>query len=184
MVLNYILVGCPCYFNCMHACMQTRHPIRANAMEPIEFLRLCQNFGLTPTFAKLDETKSTRWKQSLSQFVQNVTLEELRLKANKNATLKKQIIDVYDEIRQTCSLFRYLCILKTIVDLRNKQYHNVMRDHVSKIPRLMRREVDVDEHIQNISSYDFSFFQKLVLCRGLTSPLWMSKPILKKPTGN
>ena len=31
----------------------------------------------------------------------------------------------------------------------------------------MRREVDVDEHIQNISSYDLSFFQKLVLCRGL-----------------
>ena len=42
-----------------------------------------------------------------------------------------------------------------------------MRDHVSKIARLMRREVDVDEHIQNISSYDVSFFQKLVLCRGL-----------------
>ena len=31
----------------------------------------------------------------------------------------------------------------------------------------MRREVDVDEHIQNISSYDLSSFQKLVLCRGL-----------------
>jgi len=28
-------------------------------------------------------------------------------------------------------------------------------------------EVDVDERIQNISSYDLSFFQKLVLCRGL-----------------
>ena len=61
--------------------------------------------------------KSNKWKQSSSQFVQNVILEELRLKANKNATLKKQIIDVYDGIRQTCPLFRYLCILKTIVDL-------------------------------------------------------------------
>ena len=28
----------------------------------IEFLRLCQNFGLTPTFAKLDETKANKWK--------------------------------------------------------------------------------------------------------------------------
>ena len=28
-------------------------------------------------------------------------------------------------------------------------------------------EVDVDEHISNISSHELSFFQKLVLCRGL-----------------
>ena len=28
-------------------------------------------------------------------------------------------------------------------------------------------EIDVDEHILNISSYELSFFQKLVLCRGL-----------------
>ena len=29
------------------------------------------------------------------------------------------------------------------------------------------KETDVDEHIHNISSYKHSFFQKLVLCRGL-----------------
>ena len=29
----------------------------------IEFLRLCQNFGLTPTFAKIDETKSKKWNE-------------------------------------------------------------------------------------------------------------------------
>ena len=34
----------------------------------IEFLRLCQNFGLTPTFAKLDETKANKWKQSSERF--------------------------------------------------------------------------------------------------------------------
>ena len=36
-----------------------------------------------------------------------------------------------------------------------------------KIERLLYKETDVDEHIQNISSHDLSFFQKLVLCRGL-----------------
>ena len=133
----------------------------------IEFLRLCQNFGVTPTFTKVDETKSNKWRQSSTQFAQNVILEELRLKSNKNAALKKQIADVYDEIRQNCSSFRYLCVLKTIVDLRKKQYHKLMSDHVSKIARLIQRDVDVDEHIQNISSYKLSFFQKLVLCRGL-----------------
>ena len=133
----------------------------------IEFLRLCQNFGVAPTFTKVDETKSNKWRQSSTQFAQNVILEELRLKSNKNAALKKQIADVFDEIRQNCSSFRYLCVLKTIVDLRKKQYQKLMSDHVSKIARLIQRDVDVDEHIQNISSYKLSFFQKLVLCRGL-----------------
>jgi len=32
---------------------------------------------------------------------------------------------------------------------------------------LLSKEKDVDEHITNISSYKLSFFQKLVLCRGL-----------------
>ncbi|KAL9980400.1 hypothetical protein ACROYT_G008988, partial [Oculina patagonica] len=39
--------------------------------------------------------------------------------------------------------------------------------HVSKIARMLRRDVDVDEHILNISSHQLTFFQKLVLCRGL-----------------
>ena len=33
--------------------------------------------------------------------------------------------------------------------------------------RLLYKETDVDEHIHNISSYELSFFQKLVLCWGL-----------------
>ena len=39
--------------------------------------------------------------------------------------------------------------------------------HTRKISRLLNTEVDVDEHITNISSHELSFFQKLVLCRGL-----------------
>ena len=42
-----------------------------------------------------------------------------------------------------------------------------MSTHTKKIARLLYKETGVDEHIQNISSYDLSFFQKLVLCRGL-----------------
>ena len=69
----------------------------------IEFLRLCQNFSLTPTFAKVNETTSTKWKQSSKQFAENVIIEELRLKSRQNVALKKQINEIYDEIRQTCS---------------------------------------------------------------------------------
>ena len=57
--------------------------------------------------------------------------------------------------------------MKTIVLLRKKQYNKMMSGHISKIARMLRRDVDVDEHILNISSHQLTFFQKLVLCRGL-----------------
>ena len=91
----------------------------------IEFLRLCQNFGLTPTFAKLDETKTNKWKQPSERFTENVIAEELRAKLQQTASLKKQLSEVYSEIRQKCSFFRYLCILKTIALLRKKHYQKM-----------------------------------------------------------
>ena len=138
-----------------------------NCYGAIEFLRLCQNFGLTPTFTKIDEAKSNKWKQSSKQFAENVIQEELRIKFRPNEALKKQVNEIYDEIRRKCSSFRYLYILKTMVLLRKKQYHKMMSGHISKIARMLRRDVDVDEHILNISSHQLTFFQKLVLCRGL-----------------
>ena len=65
----------------------------------IEFLRLCQNLGLTPTFAKINKAKSNKWKQSSKQFAENVIQEELRIKFRQNETLKKQVNEIYDEIR-------------------------------------------------------------------------------------
>ena len=43
----------------------------------------------------------------------------------------------------------------------------MMSGHINKIMKLLNKDHDVDKHIQNISSYKLSFFQKLVLCRGL-----------------
>ena len=60
----------------------------------IEFLRLCQNFGLTPTFTKIDEAKSNKWKQSSKQFAENVIQEELRIKFRQNEALKKQVNEI------------------------------------------------------------------------------------------
>ena len=42
-----------------------------------------------------------------------------------------------------------------------------MSGHINKIMKLLNKNHDVEKHIQNISSYKLSFFQKLVLCRGL-----------------
>ena len=89
------------------------------------------------------------------------------MKSRQNVALKKQINEIYDEIRQKCSSIRYLYILKTIVLLRKKQYDKLTSGHISKIAWMLRRDVDVKEHILNISSHQLTFFQKLVLCRGL-----------------
>ena len=51
--------------------------------------------------------------------------------------------------------------------LRRKFQQEVIDTHTRKIARLLYRETDIDEHIISISSYQLSFFQKLVLCRGL-----------------
>ena len=59
------------------------------------------------------------------------------------------------------------CIMKTMVLLCKKQYHKMERGHISKIAQMLRRDVNVDKHILNISSHRLTFFQKLVLCRGL-----------------
>ena len=157
----------------------------------IEFLRLCQNFGLTPTFTKIDETKSKKWKQSSKQSAENVIHEELRMKSRQNVALKKQINEIYDEIRQKCSSIRYLYILKTIVLLRKKKCDKMMSGHISKIARMLRRDVDVEEHILNISSHQLISSRNSYCAEVLSSPflrtrylLWRSKPILKRPTGN
>ena len=46
----------------------------------IEFLKLCQNFDLTPTFAKVDKDKRSKWKSSSENFSRNVIKEELNQK--------------------------------------------------------------------------------------------------------
>ena len=35
---------------------------QVNCETAVEFLKLCQNFNLTPTFARVDETKANKWR--------------------------------------------------------------------------------------------------------------------------
>ena len=43
----------------------------------------------------------------------------------------------------------------------------MMKSHVSKTFHLSSTKFDVNEHINNMSWYRLSFFEKLVICRGL-----------------
>ena len=144
---------------------------QVNCEIAVEFLKLCQNFDLTPTFARVDKTKSEKWSRSSTDFERNVIAEELRQRTKQVAELRKEISDAYQEIEEKCSPLRFICILKPIVTLRNEQYQQLMSVHTKKISRLLAAETNIDEHITNISSYRLSFFQKLVLCRGLNFSL-------------
>ena len=104
-----------------------------NCADAIEFLQLCKSFYLTPTFAKVDSTKSSKWSESSKKITSNVVTEELKSKTKQNTELKREIVLIYDEIRQSCSYFRYLCILKIMSQLRNKQFDRVMKSHSNKI---------------------------------------------------
>ena len=73
---------------------------------------------------------------------------------------------IYAEIRETCSLLRNMRISRTMTTLRKNLYQEVMTGHIKKTAKLVYKKFDVEEHINNISTYQLSFFQKLVLCRG------------------
>ena len=85
----------------------------------------------------------------------------------KNLRLKKELGEIYSEIGEQCSSFRYLCILYIIDNLRKRQFQEIANGHAKKIARLLHKKLYVDKHITNISSYRLSFFEKLTLCRGL-----------------
>ena len=74
-----------------------------------------------------------------------------------------------------------------------------MRCRVSKISRLILKKFDVDQHINNMSSYQLLLFEKLVICRGLKFSLpqkassieilasfekgfWKAVPLIQDPT--
>lgn len=58
-------------------------------------------------------------------------------------------------------------ILRTLVTLRKNQHDEMMRSLINKISRWISKKFDVNEHINNISSYRLSFLEKLIICRGL-----------------
>ena len=144
---------------------------QVNCETAIEFLKLCQNLELTPTFAKVDQTKSKKWTRSARTFEENVVTEELLQKTKRLTELREEINEVYNEIREKCPPLLFACILRTIVTLRKEQYLQAMNGHTKKISRLLNNNTDINEHIKNLSSYRLSFFQKLALCRGLDFPL-------------
>lgn len=136
-----------------------------NCKTAFEFLKLCQNLELTPTFAKVDQTKSKKWKRSAKTFEENV-VTEIHQKTKRLTNFRKEGDKVYNEISEKCPPLRIACIMRMIT-LRKEQCLQSMNGHTKKILRLSNNNADIDKHIQNLSSYKLPFFQKLALYHGL-----------------
>ena len=133
----------------------------------IEFIRLCQSFGVTPTFAKVDSTKVNKWAKSSSNFQKEVIEEELQGKLTLSKHLKAETATLIDEIRNEFSLFCFKVIMRILRILQKSQFQFMMQNLSKKLSRLLYKNIDVDEHITNLSSYHLTFFEKLILRRGL-----------------
>ena len=72
-----------------------------NCNGSIEFLRLCEDFDLTPTFAKVDQDERRKWKHSSEIYTKNFLAEELRHKKLLRESLKLEVNTIYYEIRKT-----------------------------------------------------------------------------------
>ena len=94
--------------------------------------------------------------------------KELRSKLTQLKHLREEVQNAYKDVRKKCCLLRFVTIARTLRILRNNQYIEMMKfQYVNKIAHLISKKFDVNEHINNMSSYRLSFFEKLILCRGL-----------------
>ena len=122
----------------------------------------------------------------------------MRSKLSHLSYLKEEVRNAHKNIREECSFIRYIAIKRTLNTLRQNQYDEMMNSHVGKISRLLSKKFDVNEHINNMSSYRLSFFEKPVICRGLKFSLaqkvapaeikanfekayWKVEPLLEDP---
>ena len=85
----------------------------------IEFLRLCLNFGVTPTFAQVERIKARTWKKSSENYQKNVMEEELRTKLCQLKCLKDEVQNAYKDLREECSFLRFVAITGMLNTLRN-----------------------------------------------------------------
>ena len=92
--------------------------------------------------------------------------EELRSKLTQLKHLREEVQNTFKDVREECSFLRFVTIVRTLSILRNKQYIQMMKCHVNKLSCLISKKFDVNEHINNMSSYRLSFFEELILCRG------------------
>ena len=132
----------------------------------VDFLSICSNFKVSPKFARLDNTRHAKWKKSAEAFEEACVQEELRVKVMDATSLKEQINQLFATARDAFSFPCYLASIRVIARIKAKEFQTNQVRHQHKLSRLLSKNFSF-EHIDNRSSYNLSFYEKLVLCRGL-----------------
>ena len=70
----------------------------------IEFIQICQNFELTPTFVKVENAKAAKWKKFAKKFETSALAEEAKEKTKELQCIRCEMNHIYNEIRQNSSL--------------------------------------------------------------------------------
>ena len=91
----------------------------------IEFLRLCLNFGVTPTFAQVERRKARKWRKSSENYQKAVMEEELRSKLTQLKHLR-EVQNAYKDVREECSLLRFVTIVRTYSSQQSVHRNNEM----------------------------------------------------------
>lgn len=117
---------------------------QTNCDGSIECLKLCRNFDLTLTFANVDEDKWSRWKSPSVNFSRDVIKEELKEKFRQSSALNSETNSIYDEILWATLVF----------SVQWPVFWQDITTHTCKISRLINNQMNLDEHILNISSYE------------------------------
>jgi len=81
------------------------------------------------------------------------------------------VTNAYKDLREEWSFLRFVAIVRMLTTLRKNQYDEMLKCHTNNLSRLFSRTFDTNQHINNTSSYRLSFFEKLIICRGLKSCL-------------
>ena len=86
------------------------------------------------------------------RFRRNSGKEEILQKKTQIKEHRKEVIDIYEEIKKKSSTLRYICILRVMNRLNKDLYQRVMTIHTRKISRMLSKAINVDEHIKNYIS--------------------------------
>ena len=142
----------------------------------LEFLKLCQENGLTPKFLNFKlANRNLRYSNSYKQCQSLLLKEEIKNKVSILARQKKEFDQVKSTIQSKVSIFDFghvSCLflvgndskLGKVRDVHNKKLHNLGLEN--------RYEChDPDKVIFNYSSYKLSDLEKRLLAKGLNYAL-------------
>ena len=138
----------------------------ARSEASLDYLQLCLSFGVKPSFVRLDKNRHRKWKKSTESFEEACLQEEIYSKVSQIRMLSTHVSDLFTDIRSRFSLCKYLVALRIISATKATELTKSQAVHQKKLVSLLSRQ-NVDEHIDNRSSYSLSYMEKLVLSRGL-----------------